>query len=237
MKDAPVMKRDLRPEKMDNPNLDPKLHTQALRGLDRLNFLSRTIPPLWKPIKELAKKNNRTALRVLDLATGGGGIPISIKQRAELHRIRLSAEGCDLSLQALVYARKKAKDQNTGVFFSKLDIFKDEIPPKYDVMTNALFLHHLSEDQVVAFLKRMKESVLRMIVISDLERSRLGLFLAWATSYLVSRSPIVHFDAAQSVRAAFTLEEMKNLVKRAGLEGAEIKRIWPCRFRIIWQKK
>ncbi|MES1213069.1 MAG: hypothetical protein ABUL64_00645 [Singulisphaera sp.] len=61
--------RHVQPELMDQPNLDPEVHRQALRGLQRINLVSRSSAILWPDIASLAAEAEQP-LRVLDLAAG-----------------------------------------------------------------------------------------------------------------------------------------------------------------------
>ena len=49
-------------------------------------------------------------------------------------------------------------------------------------------------------------------------------------------SYINRIDSLRSVEAAFTLPEVYSLVRQAGLEGAALRRIWPCRFLLTWNR-
>jgi hypothetical protein len=40
-----MLARNPQPELMDNPDIDPRAHRQALRGLSRINQFSRTVVP------------------------------------------------------------------------------------------------------------------------------------------------------------------------------------------------
>jgi len=44
-------KRDLRPEIMDDLNLDASCHEKALRGLERINTFSLATHSFWEPIQ------------------------------------------------------------------------------------------------------------------------------------------------------------------------------------------
>ena len=63
------------------------------------------------------------------------------------------------------------------------------------------------------------------------------LWLAFAASRAVSRSDIVHFDAPQSVAAAYSPAELKQICDEAGLQDAEVKPHWPCRMFVSWGVK
>src|SRR5437763_3343791 len=92
----PVLPRRLQPEVMDQPGLDPVRHRQALAGLRRINFFSGSAGILWPPLAALAYGAARP-VRVLDLATGGGDVPIRLWRRARRAGLPLEVEACDVS--------------------------------------------------------------------------------------------------------------------------------------------
>jgi hypothetical protein len=79
-----IAHRCRRPELMDQPELDLGEHVRALRGLRRINVLSRTGSVLWPAISRLArqKRDSDAPLRVLDIAAGGGDTPIALARWA-----------------------------------------------------------------------------------------------------------------------------------------------------------
>ena len=88
------------PELMDDPSLDERLHIQALRGLSRLNSWSGGASAIWKPILSLARSAGRSPIKILDIATGGGDIPLELWTRARRAGIALELAACDLSARA-----------------------------------------------------------------------------------------------------------------------------------------
>ena len=76
------VKRVVIPEEMDDEALSAKEHLHALEGLARINFFSCSAQNLWPAIESLAKENPKKILRVLDIATGSGDIPISLWKKA-----------------------------------------------------------------------------------------------------------------------------------------------------------
>ena len=67
---------------MDQPDIDPDLHLQALKGLSRLNYFSNSVSLLWKPLHTLALANP-DGFSVLDVATGSGDIPLALSKKAK----------------------------------------------------------------------------------------------------------------------------------------------------------
>src|SRR5437660_9462680 len=89
--------RERIPELMDDPGIDPAAHRAALAGLARINKLSRSAAILWPSIRALAERNAGKTIRVLDIATGSGDVPISLWSKAEAAGVALAVEGCDIS--------------------------------------------------------------------------------------------------------------------------------------------
>ncbi len=104
------------------------------------------------------------------------------------------------------------------------------------MVTSSLFLHHLSDDEAVAFLARMAHAARGLVLVQDLRRSSAGLGLAWLATRLFTRSDVVRSDALRSVRAAFTIEEVGGLVRAAGLGRTRIERRYPFRWLMAWER-
>jgi 2-polyprenyl-3-methyl-5-hydroxy-6-metoxy-1,4-benzoquinol methylase len=221
---------------MDDPALEPARHQHALQGLARLNWWSRSASILWGPIASLARRLPRRPLRLLDLATGAGDVPIALWRGAQRAGVRLEIAGCDRSPVAIAHAQARAQRAGAGVQFFAADALTDPLPAGYDIVACSLFLHHLSDDDASRLLRRMAQSTRHLLLVNDLVRSRAGLALAMAGTRLLCRSSIVHADGPQSVRAAYTLDEARRLAEAAGLQGVSIIHRWPCRFLLSWSQ-
>lgn len=228
-------RRRLEGELMDDPQLDAEAHAHALRGLRRINRVSRTLGTLWHPIERLARARPERTLSVIDVATGGGDLPIALCRKARRHGVALEIEGCDISPVAIDYARNAAARAAAPVGFFCADALASELPRHYDIITSSLFLHHLTEAQVITLLRALAANA-DHVLVSDLIRNWTGYGLAFVGTRALSRSPIVHIDGLRSVRAAFTLSEARDLAARAGLGGAHFSRHWPSRFLMHWQR-
>ena len=214
---------------MDDPSLDPALHTGALTGLERINAVSATARALWGPLARLA---GARPLRVLDLACGGGDVAIGLRRRARRAGLPIVVHGCDLSTRAVAHARARAEARLEKVEFFACDVLGDRFPGGYDVYLCTLFLHHLRESEAVELLRRMASG--RGLLVSDLVRSRPGYWAARLGTRFLTRSPVVHEDAAASVEGAFTPAELHALAAAAGLEDARIRPHWPFRMLLEW---
>jgi 2-polyprenyl-3-methyl-5-hydroxy-6-metoxy-1,4-benzoquinol methylase len=228
--------RRQQPEIMDQPGLENAEHQEALRGLARINTISGSAGILWRALRPLAKEKSGRPLRVLDVATGGGDLPIRLALRAQRAGLALSFAGVDISPTAIAHARKQAAHRGADVDFFPLDVLGAPLPAAYDVITSSLFLHHLEAAQGVELLRRMGQAARLAVFINDLVRSRLGWWLALAATRLLTTSAIVHVDGPRSVEAAFTMAEARQLAEKAGLENACVRWRWPFRFLLEWRR-
>jgi 2-polyprenyl-3-methyl-5-hydroxy-6-metoxy-1,4-benzoquinol methylase len=226
--------RDRQPELMDDPALDPAEHRRALAGLARINRWSGSARLLWPPVRDLARRLGRP-LRLLDVATGSGDIPLAVWKLARDAGLPLDITALDLSPIAIETAARSAATLGATVRFAVADALADPLPGGFDVVTCSLFLHHLDEPDAVKLLAKMAAAG-NVVLVNDLTRSRLNYGLVWLAARLFSRSPVVHADGPLSIRGAFTVAEMQRMADEAGMSGADVRAKFPCRMLLSWRK-
>ena len=242
-----LSERRRQPEIMDQPGLDPADHDRALGGLARINFFSGSAGIVYPSLLALSRELGGRPLRVLDLATGAGDVPVRLWHRARRAGQNWAIEGWDVSPAAVEHARRRAAEAGASVNFFVRDALQGPPPSGYDAVTCSLFLHHLDEDTARDLLRRMAglpatdgtgaaEEPARLVLVNDLLRSLVGLALAHLGTRLLSRSHVVRVDGPRSVEGAFTVAEARALAEQAGLHGATVGRRWPCRFLLAWRK-
>lgn len=228
-------RREIEGELMDDPALDAPAHHVALRGLRHINAISRTAASLWPALARILFARSDANASLLDVACGGGDVTLALSQRARQSGVALAVQGCDISDTALQHAASIAREAGEPVRFFKADILTDPLPQHYTIIVSTLFLHHLSDAQIVALLRNLARHS-DHLVVSDLIRGRLGYALAWIGTRLLSRSAIVHEDGLRSVRAALTVPEARALAHEAGLHDARFERHWPQRFLMTYSR-
>ncbi len=236
-------------ELMDQPDLSPHLHRQALAGLRRVNWWSGTASVLWRQMERLARERRLRSLSILDLACGGGDVALALRRRAAQAGLSVRIHGHDKSETAIDHARQSASEAGFGdLAFETCDVLEPSssetleaargMDPgagrSFDVVYSSLFLHHLSESDGERLLRRMATLGSQLLMVDDLCRSAAGYWLAQVGCQLLSRSRIVHVDGPMSVRAAFRESEALALAARAGWQDARLERHWPQRFLLSW---
>jgi SAM-dependent methyltransferase len=104
-------------------------------------------------------------------------------------------------------------------------------PASFDFVFCSLFLHHFSDDAVVALLASFARLARRAVLVIDLDRQRAAYRFIPATRWLFGWNRVTLHDAPVSVRASFRKHELADLARRAGLAHALVRRHHPW-FRL-----
>lgn len=234
------MPRLLVPELMDAPDVDEREHRRALAGLRRINAISAADRGIASSIAAFARETDRPRLTLLDIASGGGDVPLAVAQRLHSRGIEVDVTFFDQSSVGLDDAVRRATALGVSaraVQGNAIDVLPQQ---PYDVVSCSLFLHHLSGDDVVRVFANARGAVQPsrgLIVVNDLRRSRAGLVAATVGCHALSRSPLVHHDGPASVRAAWTREELHELARRADLDDARVDHVFPWRLLLTWRAR
>ena len=225
-------------EEMDKPDIDPEALEGALRALVRINAVGNGVSLFWPSIRALlAERGGAAPLRVLDVGCGGGDLSRRLETRARREGFSVQVDGCDINPVAVAMARRENSRAGCNGSFFVCDAVFGEIPMQYDVVVSSLFLHHLGDNDAVRALRNLRSCTRHLLLVSDLMRSRFGLFLVYLATRTLTRSPVVHQDGVTSLRAAHTIPEVRALLGRAGLQGATLTRRWPERFVAAWRPR
>jgi len=228
-----MKQRDLQPEIMDDPSLPTEDHLLALKGLARLNRASGIEPSMFRRIRRFLHDRPDRRLRVLDVASGSGDVPIAWVRRANREGWKLDLTLLDNRQTACDEQQRRAREMGVTVRSIERDCLANPLPTGFDVVTCSLFFHHLENTQVFKLLQAMQVASCGGLVLCDLERSRVNLELVRIASRLLTTSPVVHYDAITSVRAAFTVNEFNTLASSALGRPFQIRRVFPCRFVLV----
>jgi 2-polyprenyl-3-methyl-5-hydroxy-6-metoxy-1,4-benzoquinol methylase len=221
---------------MDAPDLPPSRFAETLKGLGRVNRVTRSARLMWPDLGATVRRRPDRPIRVLDVACGGGDVLIALWRRAAKAGLKVDFVGCDLSATAVSYAQDAAAKAGAPIEFFVHRVPQDALPESYDLIISTLFLHHLDEDGAVAFLRDAAAKAGDRIVIQDLVRSKLSYWFARLGTGVLLLNDICREDGRTSVEGAFTSLEAADLARKAGLRGAEIAPRFPFRYLIRWVK-
>jgi SAM-dependent methyltransferase len=162
-------------------------------------------------LQRIAAESNCRKLSLLEVASGAGDLPRAA-QRA------LAGDGTELRVTLLDRVPSHLpRNDMASVCGDALHLpFGDDA---FDVVSCCLFAHHLEPHSLRLFAGEAMRVCRRALLINDLIRSRLHLWLVYAGLPLF-RSRITWHDAPASVQNAYTVDEMRSL-----LEGLPARRI------------
>jgi release factor glutamine methyltransferase len=103
-------------------------------------------PETEELVELIYKRNKAFSGSILDIGTGSGCIPISLKCLLPSAKV----EACDISEEALSLVKKNAERNSADVMFFKGDILKlSSLPSKYDIIvSNPPYIKHSESDQI-----------------------------------------------------------------------------------------
>lgn len=224
--------RHRQPEMMDQPGLPKEAHRHALDGLARLNRWTGVARSMYAYLKRAAIANSARPLRILDIASGSGDLPVAWARLGKRDGLKLEITTLDISEFAVETQDRLANQHGVSLTALQRDCLTNPLPDGFDVVTNSLFFHHLDEADVQRLVAEMTRVAQSRVVVCDLERSRINLGLVAIGARLLSRSPIVHNDASLSVRGAFTRDELQALCASATSATVCVRRVVPCRMML-----
>lgn len=220
------------PELMDRPQ---PVSAELECDLANLASLNR-----WYGSHRLARHFLRRWLRpggtyrVLDLCTGAGDLPRVMVDFARAQGIRIFITALDANPASLEIARRRCAGYSE-IEFAAGDAMTFPAAG-YDLIHCSLALHHFSEGDAIALLRRCRESSARWVLVSDLERAWFTTLGVWLLTVFFYREPMTRADARTSARRAFSFSELKNLASAAGWRGCSQERFAFCR-QAVWLER
>jgi SAM-dependent methyltransferase len=221
------------PEMMDRPGNDTALLRADLRVLEKINrFLGgHRIPLLYLPDFLNAK-----SVTILDLGTGAADVPRSIARWARANGVNANITGIDSNSDILQIARENVAGW-PEIRIEQADLLGLPYrPDSFDVVLCSLTLHHFSEADVVAILRRIHDIARGGYIINDLRRNRTAIWLSKLMAHTLITNPIARFDAPASCERAFTTSELRVLAQRAGMSRFSIHQHRFFRMALVGRK-
>jgi ubiquinone/menaquinone biosynthesis C-methylase UbiE len=221
------MKRVVIPELLDSDAGTPREISDSLADLRMINRFfggARTMAGL---LREIADRRRLKAISWLDVAGASGDI-------ATLATEALAEKGIALKPVLLDRSAAHLNGKFPSVCGDALALpFRDN---SFDVVGSSLFVHHLEPPEIAAFMRAALRVARHAVVINDLIRHPVHLALIYA-GRAIYRSRLTRHDAVASVRRAYTVEEIRNILSQTGVAEIEIKRFFLFRMGVIAWKR
>jgi SAM-dependent methyltransferase len=221
------MQRQIIPELLDQDLGTPAEVASSLADLRHVNDWfggTRTTAAL---LRQVAAASGCRKLSLLEVGAGAGDLPRKARQL-------LARDGIELNLTLLDQAWSHLPVNGVASVAGdalQLPFCNDA----FDVVSCSLFAHHFQPDALQAFAREALRVSRRALLINDLIRSRLHLWLVYAGLPLF-RSRITRHDAPASVRNAYTVQEVRQILQGLPAQRVTISRHYLYRMGVILWK-
>jgi 2-polyprenyl-3-methyl-5-hydroxy-6-metoxy-1,4-benzoquinol methylase len=218
-----LSRRSNREERMDTDCVDFEDYSRCLGDLSRVNVVTLTHRPMLSWLAKRAKSD----FSLLDIACGHGDALRKIRARYPDARLT----GIDLNPWATRAARE-ATDPAARIDFINGDAFAYTPEKKFDFIITSQFTHHLTDEQVVGFLRWLVENAGQGWFISDLHRHVLPYYGFPVLARLLFWHRFVREDGQISIARAFVRAEWEALLRQAGITEQQATVTWYIPFRL-----
>jgi len=218
-----VVRRRETEELLDQAGHDPAELAANLRDIRTVNRLAGGVATVLCHLPGLLSHLPRGhPLEILDLATGSGDIPLSLVAWAERQGRPLHLTVTDRSPEILAEARRTLGGV-PGVTFTVCDARAVPLPERsFDVVLCSLSLHHFAPGEAVQVLREMDRLSRTGFILNDIRRCLTGYLAAWAASRVATRNRLTRHDMPLSVLRAYTPDELRALLRQAGIRDASV---------------
>ena len=220
------MKRVQADELMDAPDLAPDTYATVVGDLARVNRVTLAYRPTLGFLDTVMRGRRR--LRLLDVGFGDGDMLRRIAAHAAARGVEAELVGIDLNPRSARAAARHAPgplpiDYRTGDY-------ADLAGAGWDVIVSSLVAHHMTEAELIAFLRFMEAEAALGWFVNDLHRHRVA-HLGWPLLAAAARwHPIVRHDGHVSIARSFVAGDWHALLDRAGIADARVVRRFPFRL-------
>lgn len=214
-------------EQMDAADLPPDVYDAVLRDLSAVNRWTLAARPTIGFLDRIARKT-RDPLRILDVGYGAGDMLRTIARWSRKRGIPAELVGIDINPKSAAVAQRltpssMAIDYRTGDYASLGG-------QGWDIILSNLVAHHMTQDELIAFLQFMDAQSTRGWLVNDLLRHRFAHIGYPLLARLMRWHPIVRQDGTLSIARSFRPAEWAMTLGAAGIDGAHIYRAFPFRL-------
>lgn len=221
-----LAQRAIAEEQMDAPGLAPDIYAAVLADLEQVNRWTLAARPTLNFLARATR--DLKSFSLLDVGYGEGGMLRAIAGWAGKRGKTARLVGIDLNPKSQKAAEAQtpgsmAIDYRTGDYA--------ECEPADFIISN-LVAHHMSHDQLVAFLAFMEAKAVRGWMINDLHRHRFAHFGYPILARIMGWHPIVRADGQLSIARSYRPDEWPPLLEEAGITpgAAHVVRRFPYRL-------
>ena len=219
--------RSAETEWMDGEDVSPETYAACVHDLAQVNTVTLTRLPTLRWLA--AATERREPFSLLDVGYGDGDMLRAVAVWARKHGKTATLTGIDINPRSEAAALAVTPPE-LGIRYLTGDAFEMS-GPRPDYIVSAQVTHHMSDAEIVGFLRWMEATAVRGWFVGDLHRHWLAYWGFRALSWAARWHPFVRHDGPISVARSFRRADWRRLVAEAGLLERDVTIRWHIPFR------
>ncbi|WP_294288836.1 methyltransferase domain-containing protein [uncultured Sphingomonas sp.] len=213
-------------ELMDAPDLPAETYAAVLADLAQVNTVTLAARPTLAFLDQVSR--GATSLKILDVGFGDGDMLRRIARWSRRRGVAVELVGIDLNPSSAPAARAHTPPE-MRIDYRSGD-YADLAGEGWDAIVSSLVAHHMTHDQLVAFVAFMEAEAARGWLVNDLHRHGLA-YAAWPLLARLFRwHSIVRHDGHLSIARSYRPAEWVPILSEAGATDARVHRVFPFRL-------
>ena len=215
-------------ELLDRPDCEQPLAERSYRFMRLVNRIGGGTRVVRRFLaKEISTASVKRPVRILDLGSGCGDIPLSVARWAAKHGRHVEFTCLEHNAGALALARQGlASARCNTIELTQGDLFTYRPGREYDYAVGSMVLHHFSQQEIGRLVTHLRGFVTKALLINDLQRCALN----YAACYVLTlgSDPVVRHDALLSIRRGFRSRELQGFLETHDTTST-VGTAWFCR--------
>jgi 2-polyprenyl-3-methyl-5-hydroxy-6-metoxy-1,4-benzoquinol methylase len=222
--------RAIAEELMDADDLDAATYGAVVHDLAKVNTLTMARRPTLNFIDKIAWRRDPLlgAIRILDVGFGDGDMLRRIAKWGATFGQKVDLVGIDLNPRSALAATQATPD-DLKISYLTGD-YADLAGDEWDVIISSLVAHHMTREQLVAFIRFMDAEAKAGWFINDLHRHGFAYRGFPLLAAIMSWHPIVRHDGQLSIARSYRPREWPAILAEAGVTDAVVARKFPFRL-------
>lgn len=217
--------RAIAEELMDADDLDSATYTEVVGDLATVNVVTMAARPT---LNFLARGTaGMKSFRLLDVGFGDGDMLRRIARWATRRGIAAELVGVDLNPRSEIAARAHTPAELAITW--RTGDYADLAGQGWDFIVSSLVAHHMTHEQLVAFLRFMEKEAARGWLVNDLHRHGFAHWGFPVLARLFGWHRIVRLDGTLSIARSYRPAEWPPILAAAGVTG-RVYRAFPYRL-------
>jgi 2-polyprenyl-3-methyl-5-hydroxy-6-metoxy-1,4-benzoquinol methylase len=225
--------RSMQPELMDSESVDFAEFHQCLRQLTIVNVCTLAYRPTLRWLGRTVRYTMpQDTVSVLDIGSGGGDMLRKIWKLLQRRDLKADLTGVDLNPWS-----KQSAEADTpaemNIRYETANVFSLDQSRQSDFIISCNFTHHLTDAELVRFIKWMDSHAIRGWFINDLHRHPLPYYFVKTVFHLLPLSRMMKSDGPISISRAFVAADWRRLLAEAGIPRTRTSIKWFFPFRYV----